>query len=107
MPTTLLGYFRVVAFVEGVSFLALLLIGMPLKYVVGLPIAVRIFGMAHGVLFIAYAVLVALLLSRRTFSFGRATWAMLMSLIPFGTFVLDRQLAAELAAKSDSLHPGL
>jgi len=105
LPHTLLGYFRVVAFVEGVSFVALLLIGMPLKYAAGTPIAVRILGMAHGVLFIVYAVLVALLLSRRTFSFARAMWAMLMSLIPLGTFVLDRQLARDLAAHHDPERP--
>lgn len=95
MPTTLLGHFRVIAFIEGVSFLVLLFIAMPLKYLADMPLAVRITGMAHGVLFIAYAALVALLLLRGTFTFARASWAMLMSLLPFGTFLLDRQLARE------------
>jgi integral membrane protein len=95
MPTTLLARFRLVAFLEGVSFLVLLFIAMPLKYFADMPLAVRIVGMAHGVLFIAYALLVALLLARGTFSFARAAWAMLMSLVPFGTFVLDRQLARD------------
>jgi len=98
MPHPLLARFRTVAFIEGLSFLALLFVAMPLKYFADLPIAVRVVGMAHGVLFIAYAVLVALLLARRTFSFARAAWAMLMSLVPFGTFVLDRQLARDFGA---------
>lgn len=95
MPTTLLARFRLVAFVEGVSFLVLLFVAMPLKYFAGMPMPVRVVGMAHGVLFIAYALLVALLLARGRFSLARAAWAMWMSLVPFGTFVLDRQLARE------------
>jgi integral membrane protein len=95
MPTTLLGRFRAVALLEGVSFLVLLFIAMPLKYFADMPLAVRVTGMAHGVLFIAYAALVALLFARGTFSFMRAAWAMLMSLVPFGTFLLDRQLARD------------
>jgi integral membrane protein len=98
MPNTLIAWFRSIAWVEGVSYLVLLLIAMPLKYFADLPIAVRVVGMAHGVLFVAYAVLVALLLARGTFSFLRAAWAMSMSLVPFGTFVLDRQLARDFPA---------
>jgi integral membrane protein len=97
MPVTLLGRFRWIALLEGISYLVLLFIAMPLKYFADMPLAVRVTGMAHGVLFVAYGVLVALLLARGTFSFLRATWAMLMSLIPFGTFVLERQLARDSA----------
>jgi integral membrane protein len=95
MPATLLGRFRWIAMLEGISYLVLLFIAMPLKYFADMPLAVRVTGMAHGVLFIAYGVLVALLLARGNFSFLRAAWAMLMSLIPFGTFVLERQLARD------------
>jgi integral membrane protein len=94
-PTTLLARFRTVAFIEGLSYLALLFVAMPLKYYADMPLAVRVVGMAHGLLFIAYVVLVALLLARRTFSFMRAAWALLMSIVPFGTFLLDRQLARD------------
>jgi integral membrane protein len=100
MPATLLGRFRWIALLEGVSYLLLLFIAMPLKYFADMPLAVRITGMAHGVLFVAYGGLVALLLARGTFSLMRAAWAMLMSLVPFGTFVLDRQLARDEAAES-------
>ena len=101
MPNVLVARFRTVAFIEGLSYLALLFIAMPLKYLADLPLAVRVVGMAHGLLFVAYCVLVALLLARGTFSFLRATWAMLMSVVPFGTFVLDRQLARDFSAQSD------
>jgi integral membrane protein len=72
-PNTLLARFRTVAWIEGLSYVALLFIAMPLKYFADLPLAVRVVGMAHGVLFIAYVVLVALLLARGTFSFLRAS----------------------------------
>ena len=97
MPDALLRRFRVVAFIEGVSFLVLLGIAMPLKYFADMPMAVRVVGMAHGVLFIAYVVLVALLFARRAFTFRRSAWALVLSLIPFGTFVLDREIARDLA----------
>jgi integral membrane protein len=106
MPATLLGRFRLIALLEGVSYLLLLFIAMPLKYFADMPLAVRVTGMAHGVLFVAYAALVALLLIRGNFSFLRAAWAMLMSLVPFGTFVLERQLSAderESATASDAM----
>jgi len=87
--------FRTVAFAEGLSYLVLLLVAMPLKYFADMPLAVRVVGMAHGLLFVAYCALVALLFAGGTFSFARSAWAMLMSVVPFGTFVLDRQLARD------------
>jgi integral membrane protein len=95
MHDRLLPHFRRIAWVEGWSFLVLLGVAMPLKYLAGLPLAVRIVGMAHGVLFIAYVVLLALLFARKAFTFERTTWALILSLVPFGTFLLERQLARE------------
>jgi integral membrane protein len=94
----LLARFRTIAWTEGLSYVALLFIAMPLKYFADMPLAVRVVGMAHGLLFIAYVVLVALLWARGTFSLLRATWALLMSVVPFGTFLLDRQIARDLGA---------
>jgi len=98
-PATLstIRRFRWVAFLEGVSFLVLLCIAMPLKYYAGLPIVVRIVGMAHGVLFVAYGALVAVLVFRRAWSWGKGAEAMMYSLLPFGTFVLDAKLKRELS----------
>lgn len=101
----LLRRFRWIAWLEGVSFLILLGIAMPLKYLADLPLAVRVVGMAHGVLFVAYAVLVLLLLVRRHWSLGRAAEAMGLSLVPFGTFMLDRSLKEELAALGEPVRP--
>jgi integral membrane protein len=92
MPEPLLSPFRKVAFVEGISYLVLLGVAMPLKYLAGLPLAVRVVGSAHGLLFIAYVVLAGLLWLRRSWSFWFTGWALFLSLVPFGTFWLERQL---------------
>ena len=92
-----LTLFRRVAWLEGTSFLVLLGVAMPLKYLAGMSAAVRVVGLVHGLLFIAYALLTAYLLFRGPWTFKRATVAMLASLLPFGTFVFDRSLQREAA----------
>ena len=86
-----LNQFRTVAKAEGVSFLILLFIAMPLKYGAGKPLAVRYVGWAHGVLFVLYILygLRAARDNRWTLSF--CAWAFIASLVPFGTFILDRR----------------
>jgi integral membrane protein len=54
MDSRLLKRFRLVATLEGISFLVLLFVAMPLKYFAGMPKAVSVVGMAHGLLFVAY-----------------------------------------------------
>lgn len=87
--------FRLVAILEGVSFLILLLIAMPLKYLAGIPEMVKYVGWAHGVLFILYVVLLLQCSIELSWKFGRVVWAFVASLLPFGTFVLDKQLKKE------------
>jgi len=95
MSDSLLSSFRKVAFAEGISFLVLLGIAMPLKYFAGMPLAVRLVGSVHGMLFIAYVVLVGRLLKRGSWTVGFAAWAMFLSVVPFGTFMLERQLSRQ------------
>jgi len=90
--------FRRVAFYEGVSFLVLLGLAMPLKYLAGFPLAVRVVGLAHGLLFIWYVLLVARLYLDGAWSLRRVAEALVAGLVPFGTFVLDRRLS-QAAAK--------
>jgi len=87
-----LKIFRIVALLEGVSFLALLLIAMPLKYVMHLPTPVRIMGMIHGVLFLAFVFYLLMVKSERSWSIKKTAIAFLASLLPFGTFVLDARV---------------
>jgi integral membrane protein len=54
LTATTIHPLRVLGLIEGTSFLVLLLIAMPLKYLAGMPVAVRYVGIAHGLLFILY-----------------------------------------------------
>lgn len=81
-----------IAFAEGVSYLILLLIAMPLKYFAAMPAPVRIVGMAHGVLFIAFCILLAMSTLKYKWSAKIAIIGFLLSFVPFGTFYLERLL---------------
>lgn len=89
------GWFRKVAIAEGVSFLLLLLIAMPLKYFANMPMAVKIMGGIHGVLFVAFVVLAWEVKGVYCKSFLWLLKAGLASLLPFGTFVMDREWRKE------------
>ena len=92
-----LSRLRLVGFVEGWSFLVLLLFAMPLKYALDLPTPVKVVGSAHGGLFVLYAIAVGEVAARRRFG-GVGPWlgfvgaAAVASVVPLGTFVLDRWL---------------
>lgn len=83
---------RLIGFIEGVSFLVLLLVAMPLKYYLGFPLAVKITGWIHGVLFILYIVAVLMAINEMEWNWFSVMVALAASLIPIGTFVLDRSL---------------
>ena len=87
---------RVVAFLEGLSFLVLLLIAMPLKHMYGLPQPVRVVGSLHGFLFLTFVAVLFRVASERDWTIKRSLWAFVASLVPGGTFVLDRSLRREL-----------
>lgn len=99
MPTTPLAQLRWVAFLEGVSFL-LLLAAMPFKYALGQPIGVRVLGPIHGVLFVMFVVALVRAATMHEWKIGRSALAFLASLVPFGTFVLDRSLQREIERTS-------
>lgn len=87
--TSTMGRLRVIGFIEGVSFLVLLGIAMPLKYFWDAPQAVRVVGMAHGVLFIAYVAAAVQAWLEYDWSWKRAALVIAASLVPFGTFYAD------------------
>jgi integral membrane protein len=84
---TPVGRFRIVAFWEGISYLLLLLVAMPLKYGFGIDVAVRIVGMAHGVLFIGYCVTLGLAAQR--LGVRRSLLAFVLSFVPRRTLWLQ------------------
>ena len=75
-----------IAHAEGISFLLLLLIAMPLKYAADFPEAVKYTGWAHGVLFIWYLALIATTGFDQKWSLGKKALAVIAGLLPFGTF---------------------
>ncbi|CAJ1314082.1 DUF3817 domain-containing protein [Paenibacillus sp. PK4536] len=87
-----LSMLRVIGNVEAVSYLALVLIAMPLKYFANMPLAVTYVGMIHGVLFVAYVAAIGLTLILRKISFKQAILGLVASILPFGPFVFDRYL---------------
>ena len=87
---TPIGRFRIVAFWEGISYLVLLFVAMPLKYGFGADMAVRVVGMAHGVLFLAYCLTLAL--AARRLGARLSLLAFVVSFVPAGTFWLEGRL---------------
>ena len=83
---------RILGNIEGVSYLLLLGVAMPMKYYFEMPMAVKIVGMAHGVLFVAYCLLLALCMKGFNWTLKFGAYLFIATLIPFGTFVTDRKL---------------
>jgi integral membrane protein len=92
MLKTPIGRLRAIAFLEGVSYLLLLGIAMPLKYFADLPEAVKLVGSLHGLFFVLYIIAVAHVTVAVRWSIARVLGALAASVIPFGTFVLDARL---------------
>lgn len=105
MLRTPLGRLRLTGFFEGLSYLVLLLIAMPLKYFAGMPEAVKITGSLHGALFILFFIFVAEVTVRRSW-WSLKFWglAAVASVVPCGTFVFDRWLAH--IEKGEATPPG-
>lgn len=84
-------WFRKVAMWEGVSFLVLLFIAMPMKYWADMPKAVTIVGGLHGVLFVAFAALAIWVMQEYKMNLKWLAGSMIASVIPFGTFVMEKR----------------
>ena len=89
------SHLRSVAFLEGLSYLLLLFVAMPLKYLGDLPVAVSVVGPIHGGLFVWLAVLVAGGLASRGRPMSWGIRIMVAALLPFAMFFLDSRLKAE------------
>ncbi|MFN8246194.1 MAG: DUF3817 domain-containing protein [Ferruginibacter sp.] len=94
----LFSWFRKIALLEGLSFILLLGIAMPLKYMADMPLAVRIIGSIHGALFVAYMILAWEVNSSHRMKSPWMIKAFFASILPFGTFILDREWKKEEAA---------
>jgi len=95
MLNTPIGRLRAVGLTEGVSFLALLGIAMPLKYLAGLPAAVTVVGWLHGILFMGFLVVLMQAKEAMGWNLRRTSTVLLAALLPFGPFVIDGRLRKE------------
>lgn len=87
-----IGQFLLIGKTEGYSYLVLLFIAMPLKYGMNMPEAVKIAGLIHGVLFVAFMYQILQMLLEKQFKLASAIKAFLLSIVPFGTFFLKKVL---------------
>ena len=87
-------FLRKVALMEAVSFLILLGIAMPLKYMAGMPLPVKVVGWIHGVLFITFCIALLRAWMGARWPIGRAIVLFIAALLPFGPFVIDRRMRA-------------
>ena len=91
------AWLRVAGIVEGISWLVLLFIAMPLKYGFGQPAAVSVVGAVHGGLFVAFCGLLAWAHFSRKWSVLRSAGLFVSALLPFGFLFVDRRLQNELS----------
>jgi integral membrane protein len=83
--------FRIISFLEGISYLLLLFVAVPIKYFGQDPSYVKMLGMPHGLLFITYIILAFLLKSELKWDNKTFYIILIASIIPFGTFYIDRK----------------
>ena len=86
-----LKIFRIITFLEGISYILLLFIGVPLKYIGHNEIMVKILGMPHGVLFVLYIMLALFNKKNMKWNIKDIFMILIGSIIPFGTFYIDKK----------------
>jgi len=89
---TAIGRLRFIAFAEGVSFLIILFVTMPLKYIWQIGMPNKIVGLLHGFLFVSYIWLVIQIAIEQEWKLKKTLLALLASIVPFGTFWADKHL---------------
>lgn len=85
---------RLVGFLEGLSFLLLVFIAMPMKYIWDQPLLVKYVGMGHGVLFIVFLLVLFAVCERQKWSLKMFLLGFMAFILPFGPFFFDHKLKA-------------
>ena len=89
--------FRLISFLEGVSFILLLFFAMPMKYMMGNASFVKMLGMPHGILFLLYVMLAISLTIEKEWGLKKFILVFLASVVPFGTFYADKKLFSKIS----------
>ena len=95
MSTSNLGLLRVIGLLEGISYLLLLGVAMPLKYIADKPEFIYPTGLAHGLLFTLFVILACIVGLQLKWTFKTFFLVLVSSLLPFGTFVADKQILSK------------
>ena len=83
--------FRIIALLEGLSYILLLFVAVPVKYSLGDPTYVKLLGMPHGILFVAYLGFAFYFKQEHNWSMKTLAIVLLASVLPFGTFYVDKK----------------
>ena len=83
--------FRIIALLEGLSYILLLFVAVPVKYSLGDPTYVKLLGMPHGILFVAYLGFAFYFKQELNWSMKTLAIVLLASVLPFGTFYVDNK----------------
>ena len=83
--------FRIIALLEGLSYILLLFVAVPVKYSLGDPTYVKLLGMPHGILFVAYLGFAFYFKQEHNWSMKTLAIVLLASVLPFGTFYVDNK----------------
>ena len=92
----MINIYRLTAFLEGVSYILLLFIAVPIKYLLNEALYVKILGMPHGILFILYILLSIIAKIKYNWNFRKFLFISIASLVPFGTFYIDKKYLKKL-----------
>jgi integral membrane protein len=92
----MINIYRLTAFLEGVSYILLLFIAVPIKYLLNEALYVKILGMPHGILFILYILFSIISKIKYNWNFRKFLVISIASLVPFGTFYIDKKYLTEL-----------
>jgi integral membrane protein len=80
---------RVISYLEGISYILLLFVAVPIKYYANDPSLVKLLGMPHGLLFVAFVILSFVNSKKYNWSFIKTIVVLISSIVPFGTFYVD------------------
>ena len=87
----MINIFKIVAFLEGISYILLLFIAVPIKYMAEDPSYVKMLGMPHGILFIIYIIMALYLSVNLSLSKKKRNGLLWASIIPFATFFINKR----------------
>ncbi len=87
----MINIFRIISFLEGVSYLLLLFIATPIKYTQGDSSYVKLLGMPHGILFMLYVVFAIVIQKQMKWNLKSIIIVLICAIVPFGTFYVDKK----------------